>query len=83
MKNKPKVPEEVFVDGKLYYTIVDYRWIPPGIPFLKSGWFPLKEFNTKHPIMVKKLEEIRKASEICLERKWVNEERLRRIVITI
>lgn len=47
---KPKTPQQVFTDGMLEYTIVDYiSYIPPGNPLFKEGWLPIKDFNLDHP----------------------------------
>ena len=82
----PKVPKEVYENGVLLYTIVNYSWIDPQsktAKILKPGWFPIKVFNYNHPRMRKKLDKLKKECEEIEARKNVDWDALSRFVITI
>lgn len=80
---KPHFPEEVYEGGALLYTIVDYVWVPLGSLILEPGWFPIKEFNYNHPLMVEELKKVREESERSLRNKNMNWDKLSRVYINI
>ena len=70
MPRKPKFPKDVYKDGKLLYTIVNYTWISKSSPVLKPGWLPIKKFNPKHPDIVAIIQESISAQEEIKKRSF-------------
>lgn len=51
---KPVAPIQVFSEGILEETIIDWFWSEGGL--LKKGWIPKTEFNFEHPKMLALIE---------------------------
>ncbi len=94
--NKPKLPliflvrrkwrNSLFAAGILHYKIVGYNYIAPGSKMSEisqTGWIPIRQYNFEHPYMKKRMAEVQRKQEECLERKNVDWERLNKIRITI
>lgn len=80
---KPAVPQEVYKNGILYSTIIDFTLIEPGSVLFKSGWFPVQVFNFDHPEIVDSIEKCHAEQAKALARKEVDLQRLENTIINI
>jgi hypothetical protein len=85
---KPKTPQEVYVDGILLYTITDWFYVDSadtGImnKIMKPGWFPVTTYNGEHPIIQKKIEDTEQQQLKILDTKNVDWEKLSNMRVTI
>lgn len=80
---KPAVPQEVYKNGILYSTIIDFTFIEQGHAFLKPGWFPVQVFNSEHPEIVDLIKRCHTEQAQALARKEVDWERLENTIMVI